>query len=345
MNHSDIPTSKIILFGEGVGIANVLSLLLHEPGMRVCAVVPRLNKNTGKAENSDLFVKLASDNKIPVLNSPNINSDFFLKSILDFSPNLLVNWGHGQVFKEKLRTVTVSGVLNLHPGLLPAGRGSGAVVGEIWNGKKTIGMVAHIMDEHIDRGRIIMSRSLEITGYEYQDEINKCVMEGAAEFLLEAIKLVLTGTKGEAVNGFGRYYPKLANGDDIIDWSLTSDFLVRRIRSRSPVILSRTFKNSDKSEIFIRRASLSDVQPYFSPVGQVLDRQEGLGILVKTGDTAIWIEEISLDKSHFFVPKFPIGTTFLSNWLNEFVGLNRQISALRHDLEELKNTLLSAKLT
>jgi methionyl-tRNA formyltransferase len=334
--HSPPTKGRIILFGAGSGVAEVLKLLVAEAAYEVCFVVPRVNRKTEDPDNSEALIQTAADLGLKVVKARDINDAGFLNEIREVAPDLLVNWGYGQVFKRNLLSLPKLGVLNFHPGLLPAGRGTGAVVGEIWNDQKEIGQVAHFMDEDIDKGRIVLRRSFPISGYEYQDEINQQLAKGAAEFLVKAIHKAFSGDQGTITTGFGRYYPKFSPGDDIVDWSKPTDFLIRRIRSRSPNLLSRTFKTSDKTEVFIRRASKGDVQPYFSPVGQVIDKSEERGILVKTGDTALWLEEISLDGQEFVVPSFPIGTTFLSNWLHEHLLLQKQIDELRAEVERLK---------
>ena len=317
----------IVVFGAGAGVAEALSILHSDDSVRVCAVVPRLNHKTGLPEGSQALIHAAAELGINCISERDVNAPNFLGSLRVFEPDLLVNWGHGQVFMKDLLELAKFGVINLHPGLLPYGRGSGAVVGEIWNSATEIGQVVHFMDEHIDKGYIVASRKFQITGYEYQDEINSRVAVGAAEFFVEAIRTALSGKKGNKVSGFGRYYPKLIPGDEIIDWHQSTDFLIRRIRSRSPFLLSKTFKNPEKQELFVKRVSSSDTPQYFSPVGQVIDRSEH-GVLVKTGDTALWMEEVSLDGTSFFIPNFPIGTSFLSNWMREFSEMAQQIKQI-----------------
>jgi methionyl-tRNA formyltransferase len=332
---------RIVIFGACIGIAKVLAQIVENKLFLVCAVVPRVDRQTGLLQYSDDLSQTASKYGIPVITNTDINSTLFLNELRKISPDLLVNWGYAQIFKQELLEVPRIGVLNLHPGLLPAGRGSGAIVGEIWNSQKEIGQTIHFMDEHIDKGRIVHSRSFQISGYEYQDEINNRLQEGVVDFYITAIKKAISGEKGKKVEGFGRYYPKFIEGDDIIDWTQKSDFILRRIRSRSPYKNSRTFKNPERKEIYIRKSSLGDVDSYYSPAGQVIDRSESEGILVKTGDTAIWIEEISFNNHDFFKPAFSIGTSFVSNSLHELDVLHKKVESIIAEMGFVKSLLKS----
>ena len=253
-------------------------------------------------------------------------------------PKLIINWGYGQIFKKELLNVAPLGALNFHPGLIPYGRGSGAVVGEIWNSATEIGQVAHFMDEEIDKGRVVEKRIFKITGFEYQDEINKMFAIGSEDFFISAIEKVFQGNRGEVVEGFGRYYPKFVEGDDIVNWSESSEIIIRKIRSRSPYRLGKIFKNPDNQEILIRKASLSYIENYYSTVGQVIDRSSK-GILVKTADNAIWIEEISLDGNAFLTPNYPIGTSFASNLHFEILKLREQLSSVSSELSAIKEKI------
>jgi methionyl-tRNA formyltransferase len=333
---------SIVVFGAGVGVAEAIRILNSDDSVNVCGVVPRLNRKTGVPEGSQPLIEIATELELNLIYEQDINSANFLEKLESLKPALLANWGHGQVFKKDLLNLPKIGVVNLHPGLLPYGRGSGAVVGEIWNCATEIGQVVHFMDEHIDKGSIIACRRFQITGYEYQDEINTRVAVGASEFFVDAIKKALSGEKVNKVSDFGRYYPKPIPGDEIIDWHQSTDFLIRRIRSRSPLFLSRTFKKPERQELFVKRVSDGDIPKYFSPVGQVIDRSER-GVLVKTGDTALWVEEISLDGINFFTPSFPIGTSFLSNWMREFLELAESLKRMENELSELKGNSIASE--
>ena len=135
-----------------------------------------------------------------------------------------------------------------------------------------------------------------------------------------------------AIHGFGRYYPKPAAGDFNIDWNCTSLFIHNKIRARSPNMPGIVFLEKDWSEFHIWDSALSDVEDYISPVGQVIDRHETKGNLVKTSDNAIWIKFISKPGQEPFTPRFPIGTCFIANWMNEAIKLKDRIERLEDAL-------------
>lgn len=328
---------KIILLGCAEGIAQSLELLVRDHKVEIVAVVPMTDKS-GRFLRSSALVEAARAHGIKVLRVLNVNSPAFIGTVRKGKIDLLCNWGHGQLFSPALIASARIGALNLHPGLLPYGRGSGAVQGEMLNRARRIGQTCHLMDEKFDRGVIVCQRSFPVKGDEYLGELEAKLKRNAGAFFVKGIYTGLTGRRLKKITRFGRYYPKLADGDTIIDWNQPSDLIVRKVRSRSPSLLSRVFVCADNREFFVRKIAPSAVADYRFVPGQVIDKDPRRGVLVKTGDNAVWIEEISFDQKAFFIPRFKIGTCFLANPLVETVRLRQVIDDLTSRIEKLEKS-------
>jgi methionyl-tRNA formyltransferase len=330
---------RIAVMGAGEFIARTLQTLCTHGISQVCAVVPRKNTVTGDLDNSRALEEVARSFRLKIIDTTDVNDASFIKVLKNTSPDLIVNWGINQIFKGELLSCAPLGVVNFHPGLIPNGRGCQPVEGEIWNEQTRIGQVVHFMSEDIDKGHIINSRSFKLNGEETGEQVDKLLEEGVVEFFLDGIYEALRGTVGIEVNDFGRYYPAFVEGDDLINWHQTSDHLLRRVRSRSHYMPSRCIKNPEGIEVFVTQVSKAEVNPYFSPEGQVIDRSPSKGNLVKTGDTAIWIERVSYDGKNYFIPQFSIGTSFMTINLNELLKLRKSVDELKLQLETYKATL------
>tara|TARA_Y100000748_G_scaffold237189_1_gene201222 strand:+ start:2524 stop:3516 length:993 start_codon:yes stop_codon:yes gene_type:complete len=328
---------KLFLFGLGPFAAELLRKIDSNSDYEVLGVNPITPRtSTSKAPrrlNLDILAQTAKELGIPLFESDNINEPEFVSTIKDLKCDLLLNWGHHQLFKKPILNSSQIGCLNNHPGLLPYGRGSGSVYGEMINNKRIVGQTLHLMSEDFDLGKIVHQRVFSLRGDEYQSEIKEIFDDGIIDFFLEGIEKLRTKSPVYEVSDFGTYYPRKSEGDEIIHWDNSSDELVKKIRGRSPNMPSITFLAKDWKEIFIWRVSPSDIEDYSSIVGQVLYKDNKKGILVKTNDNAIWIEEISEEpKGERCIPKYPIGTVFVSNWIFE-------ISRIRKELNELKNKI------
>ena len=326
---------RLFLIGFGPLASDLLKKIASNSNYEVLGINPvNPRKSTSRVPvNLDLDVlpRLAKKLNIPIYYSDKVNEPKFVQTIKELDCDLLLNWGHHQLFKKPLLDSSRIGCMNNHPGLIPYGRGSGAVYGEGLNERKFVGQTIHLMSTDFDMGKIVHQRIFEVKGDEYQNEMDEKFKDNIVNFYIEGIEKLRINSPVKDVEGFGTYYPRKPEGDEIIYWNNNSSQLLKIIRGRSPYIPSITFLAKDWKEVFVWKVSLSEIDNYNSIVGQVLYRDSKRGVLVKTGDSAIWLEEISDEaNSKRFIPNFPIGTCFVSNWIFE-------ISRIRKEIEYLKN--------
>jgi len=92
------------------------------------------------------------------------NSEECARLIKDYNLDLGVILG-ARILDESVINAFNVGVLNLHPGLLPDVRGLDTIKWAIFDRKKQ-GVTTHLIDKHIDRGRMILRRETEV----YEDD-------------------------------------------------------------------------------------------------------------------------------------------------------------------------------
>ena len=267
---------KVIFTGIGEPLINVIKHFLLKKDVEISAIIPLY-----KTRFSNNFIKKLKKNNLltkKILNYHNINSKKCLSRIKKISPDLICNWGYNKLFSEKILKVPRKGCLNIHPGLLPFGRGSGAVQGEIINGEKTIGWSCHLMDKKFDNGYLISQKKIKFNknSTPYLNEIIDKLLYGADKFYINTIEKILMSKKikKKKIKNFGRYYPKFAEGDEYIDWNNESELIIRKIRSRSPQRLSVTYLKRQKREFYIKKASHSKIKNYNFVNGQVIDKDK-----------------------------------------------------------------------
>jgi methionyl-tRNA formyltransferase len=100
--------------------------------------------------------------RIPFFIVPSHNDLLAQRLIVDRNLDLLVNGGTPRVLSEAtLRSPTI-GVLNCHPGLLPAFRGSSCVEWALFYGEQ-VGNSVHLMSPGIDEGPILLTEPVTIS--------------------------------------------------------------------------------------------------------------------------------------------------------------------------------------
>ena len=84
-------------------------------------------------------------------------------------------------------------IINVHPALLPAFRGIGAIRQALDYGVKVFGVTIHFVDEGVDSGPIILQRALELPDATDSDEVHAALQPLEYELLTEAIRLMARG--------------------------------------------------------------------------------------------------------------------------------------------------------
>ena len=99
------------------------------------------------------------------------------------------------------------GVVNFHPGFIPEARGLDAVLWSILEGVP-LGATAHLIDEHIDAGTLLVKRKIPLYCDDTILDLTERVYETQLEMLGEALSLAAQG-RGEPLRDLGKYHGKM----------------------------------------------------------------------------------------------------------------------------------------
>jgi phosphoribosylglycinamide formyltransferase 1 len=84
-------------------------------------------------------------------------------------------------------------VINVHPALLPAFPGIGAVEQAIAHGVKVFGVTVHFVDEGVDTGPIIVQRAIELPHAAGVAEVREALRPLEHDLLCDAVRLIARG--------------------------------------------------------------------------------------------------------------------------------------------------------
>jgi methionyl-tRNA formyltransferase len=152
------------------------------------------------------------------------------------------------------------------------------------------------MDSGIDSGPIIAQEKIAIAAKDNMADLHERMEETAPVVIQKALNQIDSGDLSARKQShiFGSYFPKKPDGDEIIDWSEPSQLIYDRIRARNPGPLNRTYLG--RKEFIIKTASLIDYPTFTGTCGQVLAVIKERGVVVKTGDSAILVESLLMEK-------------------------------------------------
>lgn len=160
---------------------------------------------------------IAKKKGVPVFYCDNINDDSCLEFIKSQKPDLLVSAYFNQILKKETIRLPKIGVLNVHPGWLPAYRGAMCYFWVLKNGDQQGGVTVHWIDEGIDTGEILSRKTFQIKqGWTQQKVLVQTAITGA-ELLNEVGGTLCRGEIPETYNETGEgetnYFPMPRRAD------------------------------------------------------------------------------------------------------------------------------------
>ncbi|MGH2716001.1 MAG: phosphoribosylglycinamide formyltransferase [Thermoleophilaceae bacterium] len=84
-------------------------------------------------------------------------------------------------------------IVNVHPSLLPAFPGVGAIEQAVAHGVRVTGVTVHFVDEHLDNGPIVLQETLELSYPAAIAEIEQRVHDLEHRLLPRAVRLIAAG--------------------------------------------------------------------------------------------------------------------------------------------------------
>jgi phosphoribosylglycinamide formyltransferase-1 len=86
-----------------------------------------------------------------------------------------------------------SRIVNVHPALLPAFKGTRGIKDALEYGAKVTGVTVHFVDEELDNGPVILQRAVEVKGDDTEEALLERVHAQEHKIYPEAIKLFVEG--------------------------------------------------------------------------------------------------------------------------------------------------------
>jgi phosphoribosylglycinamide formyltransferase 1 len=116
--------------------------------------------------------------------------------LAELGVELVVLAGYMQLLSPEFLARFPARVINVHPALLPAFPGLGAVQQAIDYGVKVFGVTVHFVDEGVDSGPVILQRSIDAPDARDADAVLELLHPIEHELLPRAVALIAQGAVG-----------------------------------------------------------------------------------------------------------------------------------------------------
>jgi methionyl-tRNA formyltransferase len=271
---------------------------IHESDFNVRAVVCPPDRPAGRGQKlqSCDVKRYALTQNLKILQPKKLKDPQFLDELKEFDADVFVVVAFRMLPKE-VWSMPKKGTFNIHASLLPDYRGAAPIHWAVMNGETKTGVTSFLIDEKIDTGAILLSKSCEINENETVGDVHDRLMTVGANLALETCTAIFDNTiqaskQNQSVTD--KKAPKLFKNNCKIDWSKSTVEIYNHIRGLSPYPIAWTefvLTNGETLSLKIFKSSFS-LESTKHKIGEIESTKKGLKIFTKDG--AINLLEIQI---------------------------------------------------
>ena len=210
------------------------------PGLRVVAslytvvgVVAQPDKPAGRGQRlTPCPVKAAAlELGLPVLTPDKLRDA--LPQLQEWLPDLILVAAYGKILRPSVLNLPPLGCVNIHASLLPRHRGAAPIAAALLAGDAETGVTLMKMDEGLDTGPILASRSLPIEPTDTASSLTTRLAALGAELVRDRLPDYIAGrlTPVPQDDSLATYAPMLKKEDGRLRFTETAASLERRVRA------------------------------------------------------------------------------------------------------------------
>jgi methionyl-tRNA formyltransferase len=228
---------RIVFLGSGAFAIPSFEALI-EAGHDVAALVtqPDREKGRGRALAPPPLKPVAEARGVPVHQPRRVREESAQQLLRGLEPDVQVVVAYGQILPRSVIDIPRRGTVNVHGSLLPRYRGAAPVQWAIVNGERETGVTTMLIDEGLDTGPTLLSRSTPIGEDETAADLEARLAVMGAGVLIETLAGLAAGTLEAAPQDHDRasLAPIIKKEDGRLDWTMPADALTRRVRGFHP---------------------------------------------------------------------------------------------------------------
>ena len=252
---------------------------------RVAAVYTRPDRPAGRGRRAAASpVKAAAEALGLAIEQPeDLRGEAARERLTGYRPELVVVAAFGLILPPDVLAAPAAGCLNVHASLLPRWRGAAPVQHALLAGDAETGVAVMRMDEGIDTGDVLLSRTCRIRPEDTGGTLTRRLARLGAAALEEAMAGLERGRLDARPqdDSAATFAPRIRKGDALVDWSRGARYLERMVRAFDPWPVAFTLAGGEPLRL-LRAEAAADAGPPFPAPGTVTAADRG-GIEVQTG--------------------------------------------------------------
>lgn len=202
-------------------IAAVSLKKLIDDGYEIVGAVTQPDKPRGRKQilTPPEVKVLAMENNIPVFQPQSLKNGELKGVLEELKPDLIAVVAYGKILPPYILDFAKYGCINMHGSLLPKYRGAAPIQWSVINGEEYAGVTTMKMNEGLDTGDMLISRSTKIGEYETSEELFQRIAVLGAEVLKETIENIETIEPVPQNDDEATYAPIIKKEMARIDWN------------------------------------------------------------------------------------------------------------------------------
>lgn len=275
---------RVVMFGyQTWGHRTLQALLDSKHDVALVVTHPRSTHAYEKIWN-DSVAELAEEHAVPALIRNRPDDDELFARLREAGPDIIVANNWRTWIPPRIFALPRHGTLNVHDSLLPAYAGFSPLIWALINGEREVGVTAHLMNEELDAGDIVLQRAVPVGPRDTATDLFHKTVELIAPVTQGALDLIASGRTGFTPQDRSRasFFHKRSIEDSRIDWTWPADVLERLVRAQSdPYPSAFTFHRGRRLEIL---AATVSARRYGGTPGRIFFREDDAVVIVAGAD-------------------------------------------------------------
>ncbi|MGW7318589.1 methionyl-tRNA formyltransferase [Streptomyces sp. NPDC054865] len=276
---------RVVMFGYQTWGHRTLQALLDSEHDVVMVVTHPKSEHAYEKIWSDSVADLAEEHGVPVVIRNRPDDEELFARLKEADADIIVANNWRTYIPSRIYDLPRHGTLNVHDSLLPKYAGFSPLIWALINGETEVGVTAHMMDEVLDAGDIVLQQSVAVGPTDTATDLFHKTVDLIAPVTVGALDRIAAGetefTKQDRSQA--SFFHKRAEEDIRIDWSWPAEVLERLVRAQSaPYPSAFTFHKGKRLEIV---SAVVSEGLYGGTPGRVFYR-EGEGVAIVAGADA-----------------------------------------------------------